>query len=56
MQEKGCPLIVLSDHGMEAIGNFGDHSNYGFWSTNFKDLGTPKITEFFKLIKNLPKD
>ncbi|MBD3247206.1 hypothetical protein GF378_01140 [Candidatus Pacearchaeota archaeon] len=38
-------LIVLSDHGMEAIGMFGDHSDHGFWSTNFKDLGEPKITE-----------
>ncbi|MCK4266458.1 MAG: alkaline phosphatase family protein, partial [Thermoplasmata archaeon] len=28
-------IIVLSDHGMKAIGYFGDHSDYGFWSTNF---------------------
>ncbi|WAI01216.1 hypothetical protein [Methanogenium organophilum] len=26
------PFMVLSDHGMEAVGIFGDHSNYGFWS------------------------
>jgi hypothetical protein len=28
-------VIVISDHGMKAIGYFGDHSDYGFWSTNF---------------------
>lgn len=44
-------LIVLSDHGMKRIGMFGDHSNYGFWSTNFKDLGTPKITDFSEIIR-----
>ena len=43
-------LIVLSDHGMKAIGIFGDHSEYGFWSTNFKNLGNPKITEFRNLL------
>lgn len=43
--------IVLSDHGMEKIGMFGDHSNYGFWSTAFKDLGTPKITDFAEIIR-----
>lgn len=44
-------FIVLSDHGMERIGIFGDHSNYGFWSTDFKDLGNPRITDFAGLIK-----
>ncbi|MBW2978013.1 alkaline phosphatase family protein [Candidatus Woesearchaeota archaeon] len=44
-------LIVLSDHGMTALGIFGDHSEHGFWSTNFKDLGKPKITDFFKIIR-----
>jgi hypothetical protein len=44
--EKGDRLLVISDHGMYLIGNMlGDHSTYGFWSTNFKDLGQPKITE-----------
>ena len=45
--------IVLSDHGMEKIGMFGDHSNYGFWSTNVKDLGNPKITDFVKIIETI---
>lgn len=43
-------LIILSDHGMKGVGIFGDHSNYGFWSTNFKDLGNPKITDFKNII------
>ena len=43
-------LIVLSDHGMYAVGQFGDHSTYGFWSTSFKKFSTPKITEFRKII------
>jgi hypothetical protein len=43
--------IVLSDHGMEKIGIFGDHSSYGFWSTNNQDLGNPKITDFANIIR-----
>lgn len=56
-------VLVLSDHGMEAIGKFGDHSGYGFWSTNFKDLGEPlaedgekhrpKITDFASVLTGL---
>jgi len=53
VREKAEEVIVLSDHGMKAIGYFGDHSNYGFWSTNFKDLGKPRITDFFDLLKNI---
>ncbi|UCD03738.1 MAG: alkaline phosphatase family protein [Candidatus Woesearchaeota archaeon] len=49
-------LIILSDHGMKAIGRFGDHSEYGFWSTNFKDLKTPKITEFYELIRGIKNE
>ena len=44
-------LLILSDHGMEAIGSFGDHSEQGFWSCK-KDLGTPKITDFGKIINS----
>lgn len=47
--------IVLSDHGMERLGIFGDHSNYGFWSTGFRDLGSPKITDFAGIIKQILK-
>ena len=42
-----APYLVLSDHGMEPVGMFGDHSRYGFWSSSEWDLGTPKITDFF---------
>jgi len=52
--EKNCPLLILSDHGMKAIGKFGDHSDYGFWSLNLnKNLKTPKITDFYRIIKSL---
>lgn len=46
-------FIVLSDHGMERIGIFGDHSNYGFWSTDFRDLGSPRITDFSDIIRGI---
>jgi len=46
-------FIVLSDHGMERVGIFGDHSNYGFWSTGFKDIGNPRITDFAGIIKEM---
>jgi len=46
-------LIVLSDHGMERIGMFGDHSDHGFWSTGFKDLGNPRITDFAGIIMEI---
>lgn len=46
-------FIVISDHGMKAIGYFGDHSEYGFWSTSFMNLGSPKITDFYKIITEM---
>ncbi|UCF08621.1 MAG: hypothetical protein JSW28_02720 [Thermoplasmata archaeon] len=49
-------LIILSDHGMKAIGGFGDHSEYGFWSSGSKDLGTPKITDFARIITSMAMD
>jgi len=50
--ETSEKLLVLSDHGMQAIGSFGDHSNYGFWSANFSaGFKNPKITEMGKAIK-----
>ena len=45
-------ILVLSDHGMVEVGIFGDHSEYGFWSTNFEDLGNPKITDIAGVIQN----
>ncbi len=47
--------LIISDHGMKAIGRFGDHNSYGFWSSNFEiELKNPKITEFKKIIEKLP--
>ncbi len=48
--EKSNRFIVLSDHGMKAIGMFGDHSEYGFWATNFKELANPRITDIWKTL------
>jgi len=48
--KKADKILVLSDHGMKAQGMFGDHSTYGFWSTNFIDLKTPKITDFAEIL------
>jgi hypothetical protein len=42
--------IVLSDHGMKAMGYYGDHSEYGFWCTNFRNFETPRISDFAGII------
>ena len=44
--------LIVSDHGMKAIGRFGDHTRTGFWSCN-KRLGlkNPRITDFFKILE-----
>lgn len=57
IKEKiNCPLLIVSDHGMEAIGRFGDHSNHGFWSASFKtELSNPKPTDFAEFIKSIRK-
>ena len=47
------PFIVVSDHGMKPIGIFGDHSEYGFWSSGSVNLGTPRITDFPKIVTDL---
>lgn len=47
-------MFVISDHGMKAIGVFGDHSDHGFWSTNFNScLKTPRITDFYDVLIRL---
>ncbi len=45
MKIPDVKVLVISDHGMQTIGMFGDHSEYGFWSTNFEYLDNPKITD-----------
>lgn len=55
-RKKAEKLLIISDHGMRAIGRFGDHSNYGFYSISEEiDLKNPKITEFRKIIEELNK-
>ena len=53
VQEKysDSTILIISDHGMKAIGKFGDHSTHGFWSLNKKvNLENPKPTDFAQLI------
>ena len=45
-------LLVVSDHGMNAVGRYGDHTMNGFYSANKSlKLGTPRITDFYRIIK-----
>jgi len=54
IRQKIDILLIISDHGMEGVGRFGDHSNYGFWSLNKKIvLKNPKITDFAKILLSL---
>lgn len=47
-------LLVLSDHGMKALGMFGDHNDYGFWSFDEEcNLDRPKITDFMDFLTSL---
>jgi len=49
-------VLVISDHGMKALGYYGEHTHYSFWSTNWKvELTRPKITAFHDLISSLEK-
>lgn len=44
--------LVVSDHGMKAVGRYGDHTKNGFYSLNRKMLlGCPRITKFYDLVK-----
>lgn len=52
VRAMGMRLLVLSDHGMQAVGVFGDHSGYGFWSANFPVSNRRyKITDFGSMIR-----
>lgn len=47
-------VLVISDHGMKAIGRYGDHNRNGFYSLNHElGLNLPKITSFYDLIMEL---
>ena len=51
INEDDTLLLVISDHGMEALGKYGFHSDHAFYSAN-KRLGltNPKMTDFFRTI------
>lgn len=45
--------LVISDHGMKAIGRYGDHTKKGYYSSNTTlNLNQPRITDFHKIIEN----
>jgi len=47
-------ILIVSDHGMKAVGRYGDHSKNGFYSANRRlGLSLPKITDFYDLIKGM---
>jgi len=49
VRKKVDKVLIVSDHGMKAIGRYGDHSNYGFWSFSEKvEFCVIKTTEAFK--------
>jgi len=54
VKDSDDTILVISDHGMKAIGRYGDHSRNGFYSFN-QDVGLhlPKITSFHTLLRRL---
>ena len=47
-------VLVISDHGMKAVGRYGDHNRNGFYSFNHKlGLQLPKVTSFYNLIRRI---
>ncbi len=47
-------ILVISDHGMKAVGRYGDHSRNGFYSFNRKlGLDMPRITDFCEIMKEI---
>ncbi len=45
-------ILVISDHGMKAVGRYGDHTKNGFYSFNRKlTLNLPKITDFYNIMR-----
>lgn len=50
-------ILIISDHGMKAVGRYGDHSRNGFYSSNHKlRLTFPKITSFYDLIRRIAEN
>jgi hypothetical protein len=49
-------VLIISDHGMKAVGRYGDHNKNGFYSFNIKSgLKMPKITQFYDFIRRYNK-
>ena len=57
VKEKLSPenkLLIISDHGMKAIGRYGDHSEHGFFSMSENiQIQNPKITKFREIIEKV---
>jgi len=50
-------VLVISDHGMKAVGRYGDHSRNGFYSFNKKlGLNLPRITSFYSPIRRIAEN
>jgi hypothetical protein len=50
-------VLTVSDHGMKAVGRYGDHTKNGFYSLNRKlNLNLPKITSFYNIIKSVKNE
>jgi len=50
-------VLVISDHGMETVGRYGDHSRNGFYSFNKKlGLSLPRITSFYSPIRRIAEN
>jgi hypothetical protein len=54
VKSSGDLILTISDHGMKALGRYGDHTKNGFWSTNRKlGLKLPKITDFYGMMRSI---
>jgi len=50
-------VLIVSDHGMKAVGRYGDHTKNGFYSLNRKlNLNLPKITSFYNIVKRVKNE
>ncbi len=50
-------VLIVSDHGMKAVGRYGDHTKNGFYSLNRKlNLNFPKITSFYNIVKSVKNE
>lgn len=52
-KKKNDDLLILSDHGMQAVGRFGDHAQQGFWSSSSHiPQDNLKITQLFRIFSD----